>query len=116
MTLATVKQLFCFLFAIACIGACRCSAKEPGDPDFARREARFDPGKDELVAWAEPWICWSSKEMVEATRMNVAPSYVVRYYVQKVSDTAGRLAHLERSTWWTRKGTVFADGSIFLVY
>ena len=103
------------LVPIILMAAMTCGAKEPGDSNPGQREATFDPSRDRFIAFADPWVCWSSKELIEATRMHVAQSFVVRYYVQKVGDASGRLAYVQSTTQWTPKATVFPDGTVFLV-
>jgi hypothetical protein len=109
------KQMLHVLWAMMAIGAFSYGANPPGKGDLGRREATFDPSKDEFITLADPWMSWSSKELIEATRMNAAQAFVVRYYVQKVGDASGRLAYVERTTRWSTQGTVFADGTLFLV-
>jgi hypothetical protein len=103
------------LVPIILVAAMTCGAKEPGDANPTQREATFDPAKDEFIAFADPWVCWRSRELVESTRMHVAQSFVVRYYVQKVGDASGRLACERRETRRQTRGTIFPDGTVLLI-
>jgi hypothetical protein len=107
------KRVLLTVFALMNISGFGCAANEP--LDVAKREAVFDPEQAVLIAWADPWVCWMTRTVIDATRGNVAPTYVERYYVQKVGEASGRVAYLTRSAARTRSGTVFTDGTVFII-
>src|SRR5689334_13576052 len=109
------RRVLLAFFALMSIGGLGCAAKEP-PPDPGHWEAAFDSAQGELIAWADPWVCWMTRTLIEATRGNVAPTYVERYYVQKVGEASGRVAYLTRSSGRLRSGTVFPDGTVFIIW